>query len=230
MSQRYAVYFAPAPKTPLWRFGSEAVGYDAALGRAVASLPPVGIAAEDWSRWTEAPRRYGFHATLKAPFRLAEGLAEPDLLDAVAAFAGRQAPVAVPELAVRLVGGFVALVPAEPHAGLEALAAACVTGLEGLRAPLDADDRARRRPDRLSPREVELLERYGYPHVLERFRFHMTLTGSLPAEAREPVRAALEARYAMLAPGAAIDALTVFAQPAPEASFRILARFPLAGL
>ncbi len=31
-SERFAIYLAPPPDTPLWRFGSEVLGYDAATG------------------------------------------------------------------------------------------------------------------------------------------------------------------------------------------------------
>ena len=39
-SARYALYYAPAPDTPLWRFGSELIGYDAATGKITV---PAGV-------------------------------------------------------------------------------------------------------------------------------------------------------------------------------------------
>src|SRR5215468_10868409 len=63
---RYAIYFAPAPESSLWRFGSATIGYNAASGRDIPATPPVGYEHAVWDRLTEEPRRYGFHATLKA--------------------------------------------------------------------------------------------------------------------------------------------------------------------
>jgi len=63
------------------------------------------------------------------------------------------------------------------HPALKALATHCVMGLDDLRQPLSPEERLRRQPDQLDARGRELLDRHGYPHVLERFRFHITLTG-----------------------------------------------------
>ena len=68
---RYAIYYVPAPDSDLDRFGAQLLGYDAFSGE---DLPlPDGIlpAAPDWHDLTSDPRKYGFHATLKAPMSLA---------------------------------------------------------------------------------------------------------------------------------------------------------------
>ena len=83
MAMRYAIYYAPDPASALWLFGSSVLGYDARTGRNVPLLAPAGISLADWEMATTDPRRYGFHATLKAPFRLALGMSEAALLDAV---------------------------------------------------------------------------------------------------------------------------------------------------
>lgn len=233
MRPRYALYVAPEPGTALWRFGGAVLGYDAGTGREVPfpSGPP--FERPDWPDLVAEPRRYGFHATLKAPFHLAEGVGEADLLAALRDFTAARAALAVPALAVVLVGPlparFVALVPAAPSPDLDALAAACVRHFDRFRAPLSEADRARRRAAPLSERQVGHLARWGYPHVLADFRFHLTLTGALPPDLAEPVRAALAARYAALAPGLPIDGIAVFRQEDREGRFRIRERVRFGG-
>jgi putative phosphonate metabolism protein len=228
MSARYAVYFAPDPSTPLWRFGSETIGYDAASGADVAQIPPTAASAAEWRAWTAPPRRYGFHATLVAPFYLQDGRSEQELAAAMAAFASRTAPF-VRELAVDLLGPFAALVPSTEAVDLSRLAGECVTAFDPYRAPLGPEDRARRLAQPLTPRQAGYLDRYGYPYVFEEFRFHMSLTGPLPADRSEAVRAELARRYRRIEGPVAISALTLFRQEERSSRFRIVARHPLAG-
>lgn len=227
MSARFAIYFAPPPDGELWRFGSRVIGYDAATGEAPPFLVPIPGDEGAWPAWTADPRRYGFHATLKAPFRLAEG-ASPDDVDEVArSLARRAAPFRISRMRVGLIGSFVAIVPAEESAMLQELAGACVEAFEPLRAPLSAAERERRLKAPLSPRQIELLDRYGYPYVFDQFRFHMTLTGRLPPDRAEAVRARLADFYAELGTGLAIDAICIFRQPTAGERFAIWRRIPL---
>ncbi len=118
--------------------------------------------------------------------------------------------------------------PSRPSAELQALAAEAVRHFDGFRAPLTASDRARRNPDRLPPRQREYLERWGYPYVMEEFRFHMTLTGRLPAERREAVLAMLRQRFAALDINSiAVDRLALFKQSDPSSGFQIVRQYNL---
>ena len=74
---RYAVYFVPAADSALYRFGSAVLQYDCYTGAAV--LPPIELRnqADDWRNATEEPRRYGFHATLKAPMACLPSCSKP---------------------------------------------------------------------------------------------------------------------------------------------------------
>jgi putative phosphonate metabolism protein len=229
MTTRYALYAAPPPDDPLWRFGSSAIGYDAALAREAAFPAGKPFERPDWPALTEEPRRYGFHGTLKAPFELVDGASEADLLQAAMIFAERRAAVALPSMTVALLKSFVALVPAEPSDALATLAADCVRDLDAFRAPMSEADRARRLKSPLTERQVVQMDAYGYPYVFDDFRFHMTLSGSLPEPLREPVRAALAAAYAPVAAPVRIDALAVFRQDDRQSRFTILARFPFEG-
>ena len=88
---RYAVYLAPPPESALWRFGSDVIGRDAASGQQRPGFAAAGFDAEAWRDMTSEPRRYGFHATIKAPFRLADDASLSDLSAALAALARAEA-------------------------------------------------------------------------------------------------------------------------------------------
>lgn len=224
---RYAIYFAPAPESPLWEFGSAVLGYDAATAEPRAPLAPEGISVEDWTEITTQPRRYGFHGTLKAPFRLAEGAREDDLIEAGHAFARRRKSFELPELKVGAVATFAALVPFERSQGLDALGSACVEAFEPFRAAPSAGERERRLDAPLTPRQLENLDRWGYPYVFEDFRFHMTLTGSLPEADVAPVVDGLTTLYAdhVGAARTRVDAATLYVEEDPAQGFRIVDRF-----
>lgn len=228
---RYAIYLAPPVESALWRFGSAILGYDAQTGEAPAAPDLAGFDAETWHAATAEPRRYGFHGTLKAPFRLAEGRGADDLVAAAAACAAGIHPFEMPPLEVRALGPFIALVPQVPAPKLADLAATCVEELDAFRAPLTSEDIARRRPERLSARQVEYLKAYGYPYVLEEFRFHMTLTGPLREADRGHALNALNDVFH--ASGAEVPAmvsdLALYVQETPSARFRIAARFAFGG-
>ncbi|MCU0855258.1 MAG: DUF1045 domain-containing protein, partial [Rhodobacteraceae bacterium] len=61
---------------------------------------------------TATPRRYGFHATLKPPFRLAEGRSAEELRAAVAELAAATSAIRGARLHLQRLGPFLALVPA----------------------------------------------------------------------------------------------------------------------
>lgn len=226
---RFAIYFTPPRGEPLERFGAAALAYDAYTGDAVARAGLPGIDDEALDAVTAEPRHYGFHATLKAPFRLRQGCTPAALADAVRGLAASQAAVAVGRLEPVLLGSFVALVPAVPPRRLDLLAAECVTSLDGFRAALDDAERQRRKRAGLTPRQSALLERWGYPYVFEEFRFHMSLTGPLAPDERERwLRQLSSAFEAIGQPDIVVDALTLLRQEA-GAAFRVIERFPFSG-
>jgi len=226
---RYAIYFVPPPASALAAFGAGAIGYDVAIGCAVPLHDDAAFRALAPERYTESPARYGFHATLRAPFELAPGASEADLEAVVAALARDFEPVDLGRLAVTGLGNFVALTPTGTSPPVDRLAAACLEQTEPLRAPLSAADRARRLASHLTPRQQASIDRWGYPYVFEDFRFHMTLTGSIAdAGLRAGIASALVALYSELDQPHAIDALTICRQPARDQRFRVLSRHPLA--
>lgn len=225
---RYAVYHAPAPTSALWALASRIVGRDAVTGERLLFPDEPPCDEPDWETLTADPRRYGFHATLKAPFELAEGTTEADLRVAARAFAAARASFTAPDLAVSLLGDFVAMRPSAACAEIDRLAADCVTGFEPFRAPLDAAERARRLGPDPSPEKIEAVDRWGYPHVFSTFRFHMTLTGRLPEARREPIRAALATLVGDLGRAPRFEAIALFRQTSRDAPFLIVERYPFA--
>ncbi len=226
---RFAIYHAPAPDSLWWQAGSQWLGRCAATGRALPQPVPDGMAPELFHQLTEAPRRYGWHATLQAPFRLAPGVTLAQLADRVAELGQTLADFALTPWEVRRLDDFLALVPAQTDVGLTRLAAACVTRLHDLAEPLPASEVVRRRGRGLDARQEQLLAQWGYPHVLERFRFHCTLTGALrdvPADVVAQLTAAAVQHFAGL-PAQQAGALSLFVEPAPGEAFRWLGRYPL---
>jgi putative phosphonate metabolism protein len=225
---RYAIYHVPAPGSDFDRFGTELLGYDATTGEDLAFPDAILQLAPDWRDLTHDPRKYGFHATLKAPHALALGKTEVELLAACEAFANTPRPIPVIKPVVGSISGFVAVVPAESSDELKRLAADCVREFDSFRAPLTSEERARRNPSMLTPRQREYLDRWGYPYVMQDFRFHMTLTGRLGAERRETVLAVLQRRFASLKiTTLAIDGIALFRQDGADSRLRIVRYFVL---
>ncbi|PSJ65318.1 DUF1045 domain-containing protein [Kumtagia ephedrae] len=227
---RHALYFTPEPDDALTRAAQSWLGRSAFAVETVASPAPAGFTTDEFRRVTGEPRRYGFHATLVAPFRPREGLSREALTDAADSFAQRCAPFTIPALAITRIGGFFALTPTESDR-VAALASAAVDHFNDLRAPLAAADIERRRPDRLSERQRAYLDRYGYPYVKEEFRFHMTLTGSLEPEVATRIEPALQNHFApLLARPVRVGSVALFVEPEPGADFTVLSthRFGIA--
>jgi len=229
-SPRYALYFTPPPRSPLARFGAAAVGYDCDEGQAVPMLALDGLDPASIAAATLEPSRYGFHATLAAPFRLAPCRTEAEILAALDAFADRRPKVSAGRLAPMPISNFIALTPCDPSLVLPALAADCLRAFHQFAAPLSADDRARRIAAGLTARQIALLDDWGYPYVLEEYRFHMTLAGPVPPHERQRWRSAHEHAFAKLADEPiVIDALSLLRQDGPEARFRVIRRQPFTG-
>lgn len=219
---RYAVYFTPPKEDPLTRLAAAWLGRDAFTGATptpptVSSLSPAEIAFH-----SAAARRYGFHATLKAPFLLAERESEASLLEAAARFAAATEPFAIPRLAIGQIDGFFALVPATPVAELNRLANDVVRMFDRFRAPLSETDIERRNPDALSAEQFQNLHRWGYPYVFDSFRFHMTLTGRVGGHEAERVGTALaEVFETTLTAPVLVDGIALFVEPEPGAPFTV---------
>ncbi|MGB0684306.1 MAG: DUF1045 domain-containing protein [Magnetovibrionaceae bacterium] len=256
---RYALYFAPAPDSLLWQAGATWLGRNP-YPQSVASHQPAvpGLSPERFHDLTRAPRRYGFHGTLKAPFRLAQAKDVKNLMAALDSFCSLRHPFVIEDVAPRLISqsttGFLALCPRDYSQPLADLAADCVHAFDVFRDELTEAEIERRLKSGLSDRQRDLLDRWGYPYVMEEFNFHMTLTGPIAtgpiatgpiatgpiasgAGASEPaangeaeqLRRAAETHFAKaLIPGLRIDAISLFLEEQPGADFRFIRRYAFA--
>jgi len=186
MDARYAIYYIPEPETALARLGSALLGRDSETGHAVPQPAFSGFAQERLHTLTVDARRYGLHATLKAPFFLKPGMTERELLRAAVHFTeGRQA-IILPRLKLMHLDSFFALVPFdESPEGRQAvqdintLSADAVSFFDPFRAVPSEQEIARRHQHNLSARQRALLDEWGYPYVFDEYRFHITLTDRL---------------------------------------------------
>lgn len=225
MSARYALYYAPAPGTLFHALGSNWLGRDAWSGT-VATQPRV----ENMAALTSEPRRYGFHATLKAPFTLAGNKSRKDLSAFAADFARRRPPVMLQTLRLATLDGFLALLSDAESKQLHRLGACCVMDFDGFRGPLRSDEIARRHRSGLNLRQSRLLLNWGYPHVLDQFRFHITLSNRL--EATDSARLGWEAEKhfaPVIGAPLLLDAITIFCEAEPGAPFNAEERLTLTG-
>lgn len=221
---RYAIYFAPASDSPWWHEGCRWLGRDPEqrIGGLDATTP-----------LRDHARRYGFHATLKAPFRLAEGCDEARLLATADLFASHQASLDVPQPAIRLLGDFLALQATGPVPQISALAQRCVGHFDALRAAPTTAELARRRSAPLTVRQQALLQQWGYPYTEDEFRFHMTLSDSLsgvePAAAQAMIDGARQVFAGAMATPLVVDGIAIFREEEAGAPLQLMARFRFGG-
>ena len=227
---RYAIYFTPGQNETLTSLAASWLGRDAFTGAPVPAPAVSSLSGAEIAFHTASARRYGFHATLKAPFHLAVGTTDADLDSALARFAEAAVPVILPKLVVKRLDGFLALVPGDTAPDLDSLAGEIVSHFDHFRAPLSDADIKRRNPDALGPDEFRNLLQWGYPYVFESFRFHMTLTGRVSDTDLPRVRAAIDEVFgSVLDRPAVIDGLALFIEPEPGAPFLVKSWYGLGG-
>ncbi|MBB5576799.1 MULTISPECIES: DUF1045 domain-containing protein [Rhizobium] len=226
---RYALYFTPPKDDPLTALAALWLGRDA-FSDDIFSDKAMGPVPEGHAELTADPRRYGFHATLKAPFELAGSVTECDLLDVAAEFAARTKAFTIPELVLGQLGHFFALVPGSLYQPLRDFASRVVKTFEPFRAPLSDHDIARRKPEGLTEPQRANLLRWGYPYVNDEFRFHMTLTGRVPTERQADMQEVLRERFAdYIGKALAVSGLAVFIEEERGAPFTVRSWLPLSG-
>ncbi|NUS18424.1 MAG: DUF1045 domain-containing protein [Mesorhizobium sp.] len=219
---RYAIYYTPRQDEALARIAANWLGRDP-FGAATRPVEAVGdLSAAEVAFHTASARRYGFHATLKAPFRLAPSETEASLRAALDAFAEATPPVVVPRLVLGQIDSFFALVPETQFAPLNSFAGEVVRAFDRFRAPLTEAEIERRSPDALKPDEFRNLCQWGYPYVFDTFRFHMTLSGRVGPQESPRLRAAIDGLFAdVLRQPVPVDGLTLFVENEPGAPFMV---------
>lgn len=220
--QRYAIYYLP-DDPQLAAFGASWLGWDVETGCEVVQPPVDGIA-----RITETPRKYGFHGTLKPPFRLAEDTDADSLAEDISALAARTAPVIVDALTCARIGRFLALTPRGNASALGDLAFACVSELDHHRRPASESELERRRAAGLTDLQEALLMKWGYPYVADEFRFHLTLSGKLDDATAAATEAALDGRLPTIPQPFEIKSISLVGER-EDGRFSLIHRYALTG-
>lgn len=224
--RRLAVYFTPHEDAPLTRLASSWLGRDVFRNAPVRAALN-GFSRETWRAATSDPRLYGFHATLKPPFRLIFNRREEELRESLRSLAASRRKFKAPPLQVAPLSSFLALTLSAPCPKLTELAAACVRDLDAFRAPPTEEEVARRRRAKLTSGQLENLAQWGYPYVMDEWRFHMTLTSSLDPKVFVLVKPHLESLFAdHCHEPVDVDSICLFEQPGEREPFRFLERFP----
>lgn len=224
MFERYAIFYTPSDEFAA--LGAAWLGWDSAQGRAVQHCEVAGV---DVAAITATPRKYGLHATLKAPFRLADEASLDQLHSAAETFAKGQAAFDIGALELRDDRGFVALRPEGASETLQKFVAAIVKDFDHLRAPLTEADIARRRKAGLNARQDQQMLDWGYPFIFEDFHFHLTLSGALSTDVAAMVISKLAPLVAPVVQSPfMIDAITVMGQDS-DGMFHQIHRYALTG-
>lgn len=227
MPERYAIYYAPEAGSDLEDFGTDWLGRRAD-SHLHGPAPELGSLPESlWRELTETARHYAFHATLKPPFALGSGVSATEVLDKAESFAASCEPIELGELELRKVGSFLALT-ASREDEVRGLAASCLREFEPFRTDESEEEIAKRRAKGLTPRQDKLLSAWGYPYVLDEFRFHLTLTDPIrDPEIRHKFMTLLMKLSAEIRPvKRKITEICVFHQTERQSPFVLMERFP----
>lgn len=225
---RYAVYYVPPAESNIAQFGREWLGVDIETGTLHAQPAIEGLSKERLDALTASPKYYGFHGTLKPPFKLAANTSLESFLVATRLFAKSVSPIELPPLELAYIGKFLALSPVASSLPLELMAGGCVRALEGYRQHKTEKELAAYRQSKLTVHQEQMLEHWGYPYVLEEYRFHMTLTDRIDDEAERDVviQAAAERCKAFLDQPLPVSELVVCTQPERDTYMRVVERIP----
>ena len=239
---RYAIYWLPPEDSLLWEKGSRWLGYDSVKNSLVdrqdiVNLSPAAIDQETIMTLTQRPARYGFHATLKAPFYLDNTYTESDLVEATKALCAKQSAASSADLRIVDLNTYIAmsLGGAKESPELASLVDVLVEELDIFRSPMTAEDRNKRITEGkgLDARGIELLDTWGYPSVKERFHCHLTLADTPLATAEQldkPLLLSFLNEYFadVLSGKALVDRITILKQ-VDGGAFTELGTIPLKG-
>ncbi len=225
---RYAVYYAPAPDSPLARFGNAWLGRDPQSGLILQRPDLSGLTLQHIKSYTKSPSRYGFHGTLKPPFALHPDYKIEDLDQAITELTAKMLASNPTRLIVKRIGRFLALCPEQDDGSISEIAATCVKKLDAFRKPAGKEELQKRCARGLTDRQEKYLQEWGYPYVMDEFRFHLTLTDSLEADALNLIEARLKsATESLCQTSFTLDRLCLFGDPGCGAPFRLLKDYPL---
>lgn len=228
MPARYALSYVPEQDSPLAQFGRAWLGRDIDTAEQYEQPEIEGVSKERLQKLTHWRRSDGLHGVLKPPFQLNQGSSFNGLMDTAHLFAKFLDKVEIPQLEVNIIGKFVALTPTIASRQLVDLAGACVRVFEGYRQPIKVDMDQRYRQDKLTVYQKRMLKHWGYPYVMEEFRFFIPLTDRIEDDAeREKITAAItKLSKPVIKQPLSIRELTVIGQISRQDPMRIVTRIP----
>ena len=234
---RYGIYFAPERASAFWQFSSAWLGWDAETGEERTRPSLLAGAAADWDaakleKLIKVPKSYGFHGTLKPPFRLADGQSIELLSKRAEVFARSQKAFICANVGVAAIGQFIAFRLKTDPTAMQALAQETVEVFDPFRAPPPLEETAKRRAAGLTDRQEVMLQKWGYPYVFDEFRFHMTLTGSIDDASKQDRLASSLSEMASAAGASGamrVSGIALYEQLTPETPFRLIRRLPFCG-
>lgn len=230
MSERFALYFTPASSSLLYQIASNWLQYDAYKGNSLESSISKNKPLNDggYENYIQNASKYGFHATLKPPFRLKENHTQEQLIQEVSNFCKNNQAIACGKLQLTTLGSFIALVLEKPCPQLNKLAQQYVETFEPFRAELNKQELKKRNPEELTKRQQVLFKQWGYPYVDDEYRFHLTLTDSMSTEQLPVVKKHLQELLSpALDSGLRVDTVHLFYQENSKSRFKIIRSFPL---
>ncbi len=99
---------------------------------------------------------------------------------------------------------------------------------EGYRVPLTEDQVVSYKLNRLTVHQEQMLEHWGYPYVMEEFRFHISVTDRIEnlAERKEVMKALEIFATPVLGKPIMVGDIVVFGQASPEEPMLAIERIP----
>jgi hypothetical protein len=176
---RYAIYYAPEEGSPLDLFGQAWLGRDTRTGKRIRQPEVEGVFSQELQTIVSPAALYGFHGTLKPPFFLSDPEMKKTLIKDIKAFAAKEMPFYLPRLVVARIGRFLVLEPERSNNQINSLAERCVQHFDSYRQPLDSKELKTKYFLGLNSNQKQNFLNWGYPYVMDEFRFHLTLTGRI---------------------------------------------------
>ena len=180
--KRVAIYFLPKKNSSLENFGKNLLGRDInkkkkiSLTRRQKYFISRGFTFFDELKdYCEQPAKYGFHATLKAPFRLKRNVKTKNFYDVISHIAAQHSRFKIQGLKIVYSKKFTFITSRKPNKLLINLENDLVKHLDTFRAELNKKEIKKRIPDSLTFKQNKYLKEWGYPFVFDQFKFHMTL-------------------------------------------------------
>lgn len=231
MTARYAIYYTPPRNSLLESAGTHWLGRTAIRYGQIPKEIPEGFLKQEYYQLIESPRWYGFHGTIRAPFELVKNITPDEFIKEVGNICAAHSPFNISGLSISCFGGFLALTPSSSYPELVKLHSDLIRKLNSLRPALSRFDLKRHMDKQLSERQERLLRRFGYPFILEEFKFHMTLTGKIEDRVRRLYKEKLEhILNPYLTEPVPVHEVSIYMQPDRKTPFTEVTRVPLTGI